>query len=345
MDNDLLLADVSARSVMSSLPLIRLITAEPIVAELDRRGLPTDGVLDGVGLSREALFDPETFVHAIVMYQFLENAAKAANEHHFLAAIGEQVDVTKWLPMVEVSKDAMTLGDLLTGWNISATEHSTAMEERLDIHGASAVLSGYRSFDMTIVPAQIDGFVTGFLISILRHAMGSDWKPSDMLVTVSDPSALPPIFHGIKAIKGDRRGHKIRFPARWLTRPFDRSDFVSRAQTERIQPRPAQTIVDSIKQALRPYNHEPTLSLQRAAEICNMKPRAFSRLLATEGTNLTTLVSRLKQDFAEEALRGSTRSVADIAADLGYSDPTSFARSFKKWTKVSPREFRRSTTL
>ena len=344
MDNEHLLANSTARSIVSTMPLVRLITAAPIVAELDRRDLPTDQVLEGMGLSREALFDAETFVHAMVMYQFLENAAEVAGEKHFSASIGEQVDLSTWLPTVEVAKTANTLGDLLFGWCIGASEHSSAIQERLEVHGQGAVLSGHRSFETTIVPAQVDGFLCGFCVSILRHAMGRDWKPSQVLATVSDPDVLPPIFHGIKAIKGDHRGHKLSFPAKWLSRPFDRSDFQRRSQQEAVNfaPAPAKKIVDSIAQALRPYINDPRVTIQQAADICGMKPRAFSRLLTAQETNLTTIINHLKQEYAEDELAHSDNSVANIATDLGYSDPTSFARSFKKWTNMSPREFRQS---
>jgi AraC-like DNA-binding protein len=115
-----------------------------------------------------------------------------------------------------------------------------------------------------------------------------------------------------------------------------------RSRKEAGHKAPAKTIVDSIIQALKPHIGVPRLSSERIAEICGMKPRALSRLLAGEGTTLTTLINDLKRDFAVEELTHSNRSVVEIAAELGYSDPTSFARSFRKWMGVSPREYRRS---
>jgi len=98
---------------------MRLITAEPIVAELDKRGLPTDQILDGVGLNRDAVSDPETFVHAMVMYQFLEDAARVAEDRQFAARVGEKLDLTGWFPMIGVAKNALTVGDIFTGWEFS----------------------------------------------------------------------------------------------------------------------------------------------------------------------------------------------------------------------------------
>lgn len=340
MNNDRLITGPDARSSMSTLPLVRLISAHPILEEMDKRGLPSDDILDGVGLNREALLDPDTFVHAMVMYQFLEAAADASGERDFCAGIGENLDLSNWYPTVGVAKRASTVGDLLTAWVVSATKHSSAIQQRLDVHGASAIVGGHRSFKLSLTPAQVDGFHVGFLVSVLRHAMGADWKPSEVLVTVSEPKALPRVFHGIHAVKGDRQGHKIRFPAQWLASKFDEADFLRRALLEQESQNPARSIVDSVRQAIRPHIGEPDLSGPKMATICGMNYRILMRLLAFESTNLTQLTNDMKRDIAVEALAQEETSISEIAGRLGYSDSTSFTRAFKKWTGFSPTKYR-----
>lgn len=339
MNNDKLITGPTARSAMSSLPLVRLISAHPVLETLDKRGLAADEVLDSVGLSREALVDPDTFVHANVMYQFLEAAAEAAGNRSFCAEIGEKLDLTKWYPTVGVAKEASTVGSLLSAWAVTATKHSSAIQQRLDVRGATATVYGHRAFGVSLVPAQVDGFHVGFLVSVLRHAMGSEWKTADVLVTVSDPKALPPVFHGIRSIKGDRRGHKIRFPAEWLIRHFDEADFLQRAKSEAENFGPASSIVASIGQAIRPHIGEPDLTGEKMSSICGMNYRVLMRLLSFEGTNLTKISNDLKCEIAIEALTDNQNTVSEIAYRLGYSDPTSFARAFKKWTGLSPTKY------
>lgn len=329
---------------MPALPLIRLSTAKPLVAALDQRGLPADAVLEGIGLTRAAVESSETFVPAILMYQLCEEAAKAAKDKHFMANVGETLNTAEWPPLVEASNTAKTVGNFLTTFAIVATEHSSATEQNLEIRGRNAFFFGRRSFEPSIVPAQIDGFFVGLFVSILRRAMGADWYPAEVLVTLSDPGALPPIFHGIKANRGDRRGHRICFPAQWLNRPFSRPDFLRRSTEEAENASPGRKIGDSVRQALKPYLGRTRLTATRTAEICGIKPRTLARLLARESTTLSAVIDEMKREVATEELASSDRSVVDVAAALGYSDPTSFARSFKRWTGVSPREYRRSTT-
>jgi AraC-like DNA-binding protein len=45
-----------------------------------------------------------------------------------------------------------------------------------------------------------------------------------------------------------------------------------------------------------------------------------------------------------EALLNGRRSVADLAADIGFSEPSAFHRAFHKWTGKSPALFRREAS-
>ena len=64
------------------LPLVRLDLVAPILIELERRGVNSEEVLGSVGLNRATVDTKETFIHAMVIHQFLENAAAAAKDPH-----------------------------------------------------------------------------------------------------------------------------------------------------------------------------------------------------------------------------------------------------------------------
>jgi len=329
---------------MPSLPTIRLSTAKPAVDALDRLGVDADSILEGMGLSRAAVANSEIFVPAIVLYQFCEDAAKAAQDEHLLVHVGESVNTAHWPPLIEASKSAKTVGDLLKLFAGSAAAHSSATVQNLEVHGREAVFFGRRSFKPSIVPAQIDGFFVGLLVATLRRALGKNWRPEEVMVILSDPRVLPDVFHGIKAIRGDRMGYRIQFPTKWLTLPFDRPTFVRLSEEDARSAMPGPTAQDSVRQILKPHLCKNRLTTARAAGICGLKPHRLKRLLAREGKNMSALLDEMKREFAMEELAHSERSVSNIAAALGYSDPTSFTRSFMRWKSVSPQQYRRSKT-
>ena len=59
------------------------------------------------------------------------------------------------------------------------------------------------------------------------------------------------------------------------------------------------------------------------------------------GTTLTNVVRELKRDQAIENLLRTDLPIGDIAAVLGFINPTSFTRAFKNWTGLPPREYRK----
>lgn len=73
----------------------------------------------------------------------------------------------------------------------------------------------------------------------------------------------------------------------------------------------------------------------------NLSAPTLRRRLRAEGTTFQQLKDACRRDAACEALRRGDRSVNEVARELGFSDPSAFHRSFRKWTGMTPGEFRR----
>ncbi|MNR32814.1 HTH-type transcriptional regulator VirS [compost metagenome] len=78
---------------------------------------------------------------------------------------------------------------------------------------------------------------------------------------------------------------------------------------------------------------------QVATELC-MSKRTLQRRLQELDLEFAELVEEIRQALAIELVRQSPRSLTDIAQQLGYNEASSFTRAFRRWTGLSPREFR-----
>lgn len=83
-----------------------------------------------------------------------------------------------------------------------------------------------------------------------------------------------------------------------------------------------------------------TPSLQRVAAVMKMPPRTLQRRLATEGTTFQQELDEIRKTMAIATLRDRSVAIGDVAFLLGYSEPSAFYRSFKRWTGTTPRQFR-----
>ncbi|HDR9059456.1 AraC family transcriptional regulator [Burkholderia vietnamiensis] len=70
-------------------------------------------------------------------------------------------------------------------------------------------------------------------------------------------------------------------------------------------------------------------------------PATLRRRLRSEGQSFAAIKDELRSALAQALLRGHKLSVAEIAAELGFTEPSAFHRAFRKWTGTSPGAFRR----
>lgn len=73
----------------------------------------------------------------------------------------------------------------------------------------------------------------------------------------------------------------------------------------------------------------------------DLPPATLRRRLRGEGQSFAAIKDELRSVMAQALLRDGARSVADIASELGFSEPSAFHRAFRKWTGHSPGAFRR----
>ncbi len=59
-----------------------------------------------------------------------------------------------------------------------------------------------------------------------------------------------------------------------------------------------------------------------------------------EGTSYQRIKDNARRDVAISLLRQQGMTVSQVAEQVGFSDPSAFHRSFKKWTGQSPGSYR-----
>ena len=68
----------------------------------------------------------------------------------------------------------------------------------------------------------------------------------------------------------------------------------------------------------------------------------LQRQLVAEGTSYRQILESTRRSLAEKYLRSNDYSQADIAFMLGFTDQSNFARAFRRWTGMTPGEFRKA---
>jgi AraC-like DNA-binding protein len=95
--------------------------------------------------------------------------------------------------------------------------------------------------------------------------------------------------------------------------------------------------VDSL---LLPILHKGEANMDAVADSMKISRQTLYRALKYEGVTFEQVLDQLRHRLALEYLRGKKTTVNETAYLVGFSDPASFSRAFKRWTGKSPSEVR-----
>jgi len=141
---------------------------------------------------------------------------------------------------------------------------------------------------------------------------------------------------------------RVVFDARWLDLPVvqnrDALRTLLRAAPDSllIRHRERATLAAQVRSHLRRALPQASLPLAEVARVMNMTEATLNRRLRDEGTTFQDIKDKLRCDESVRFLESTGLSVSEIADALGFSEPATFCRAFKKWTGVAPGQYRRA---
>ena len=89
-------------------------------------------------------------------------------------------------------------------------------------------------------------------------------------------------------------------------------------------------------------NYSNNISLSDVAGIAGNEPKYFSNFFRIKvGVKFRDWLAFMRVKRAVEILKSADRSITDTAFTVGFSDLRTFQRNFKRFTNMTPREFKR----
>jgi AraC-like DNA-binding protein len=102
---------------------------------------------------------------------------------------------------------------------------------------------------------------------------------------------------------------------------------------------------DTMVQGLRAWiaaqlqNQPPTRS--QAARALGMTERTLARRMQLLQLSFTVLLDEARRDAALQAVEHTDRALAEVGQSLGFAEPSTFWRAFRRWTGHTPSQWRR----
>ena len=104
------------------------------------------------------------------------------------------------------------------------------------------------------------------------------------------------------------------------------------------------TLSAQVMRMLEEAPKEKDTKIDSIAARLNMTSRTLRRKLTAEGSRFQQIKDNIRRDQAINLIEDSRLTLAQIASQLGFTEPATFTRAFKQWTGVPPSIYRNHST-
>jgi AraC-like DNA-binding protein len=108
----------------------------------------------------------------------------------------------------------------------------------------------------------------------------------------------------------------------------------------RLALRPDAPMKERVTRAIEQGLREGDASLEAIARRLALGTRTMQRQLRAEGTSFADVLDGARKDIALKSIAADGPSIAELAYQLGFAQPSAFYRAFKRWTGSVPAAWR-----
>ena len=324
-------------------PSIALFGIEGLVEEL---GSDPVAIAELSGLPPAAFVDPDLPVTISAAADFLERAAESCNCPDFGLRLAQRQDLSVLGPLFVLMNLAASVGDALALMSQHLSLHSSGLVANARTVPEGVTIEYSTAYSESEGDRQVMEHGMALVADFVRSHV-RDWQPVYVQFRHASRATLRlhhDIFGSNIYFNQERTSICIDYAA------LATSIHQSSAETKRLVSRllrhhksfDAHGVVnrtEGIVRALLPYSTD--CSIAAVATFLGMSTRSLQRHLTQAAVTFEAIRDSVRADLAKKYLLQSTMSVAEIADVLGYSQPSAFARSFRRWHRVAPLRFRK----
>jgi len=314
---------------------------------LQKLGHEPGPVFESAGLAPAHFADPDFEIPYMDASRLLASCEAVTGCRHFGLLVGEHADPSSLGVAGFMLRSAPDVGSALS----SLVQHLDLQDQggvaTLHINGNvtqfgyTIVLPGVEAveliYDLTITIA----------CNIMRGLCGKNWNPTEVLLSTRPPRNLTPYRSLFRApLHFNAEQSAVAFPTHWLHHQIPSADALLYRHLEKEADQlhklrtPDTDIVGSLHRLLRKSLASRQCTASDLARQLHIHERTLNRRLHEAGTNFRRELDAIRYEMARHFLLESTRSISRIASALNYSDVSAFSRAFKRWTGMTPAQWR-----
>lgn len=300
-----------------------------------------------ISLDESVLSDPDNRIPFAQLVELYEKASQLTGDKNFGLHMGEIVDPKLFDVVGYSAMNSATLGEAFAR---VARYHSIWTDGAVIKVEISQPISAiiYRYVDESIGEHRQDSEMTlaGF-VTLCRMAADPNWTPTLIEFQHPKPDDISEHVRLFRCqVKFNTTVNRLVFDSSSLALPIATADpglcrmLDRHAEDLLAKFPPRDTLIENARTIIRKELNGGNPSLERVALKLGLSGRTLQRKLHELGTSHNDLVDQIRRELATRYLREREMAICEVAYLLGFSEPSSFHRAFKRWTGVTPKEFR-----
>lgn len=320
--------------------------ARLLCMRLRQRGVPTQRLLEGTGLTWSQLLDSGEGVNFMQMRALVLAALRLTGVRSLGIELGGQIHVSAHGPVgyaALTAKDAAQAMDVITRYG---GLRSSAVEFRLVRNGARSCLQIRERFDFGEVRVPILEAILMACVTLFEALLGHALEQAEYRLPYPAPAWTGEYTARLgSVVVFDAGCLEIRLPDTLLAEPSLTADPLAYAGAQRdceqelARRRGQGDLAARVRTRLLGRDDGYPSCEAMAAEL-HMSARTLIRRLRQHGTSYQALLDEVRKERAHWYLRHTGHPVELIAERLGYLDTSNFSRTFRRWFGVSPSAYR-----
>lgn len=334
---------------MNRVCTIQASAAQKIIKFASGYGVSAGALCESVKLNPALITDPDKRIPFAQLVALYEQAALLSGDDSFGLRLGQSIDPRVFDVLGYAAMNSATVGEAFAR---VARYHSIWTDgAQIDLTDAGVTVSiVYRYLDSAIKERRQDAEMTlAAFIALGRLVTDADLTPIEVKFSHAAPPDTSEHARVFRCpVRFDAAGNEVRLKSAVLALPIVKADpglcaVLDRHAQELLAKYPPQdVIINPVRSIIRRELNGGDPSLERIAHHLGMSPRTLQRRLREQGTSHQELLDQMRRDLAVRYLNERAMALCEIAYLLGFSERSAFHRAFKRWTGMTPSEFRQS---
>ena len=304
-------------------------------------------MLTAAGIDPGLFANPDNLITYAARDRLFRQCVSRTGRQYFGLLVGQRMNLK-----------ALGLVGLLMRTSPNAGRALVSLVNLLHLHSQGAVMAlrvnedvamlTYDAFEPGLeATAQTGAGAVAMMLNAMRTLCGPDFRPTEASFGHRRPADIEPLRKFFKVpLYFDAEHYALVFSRDWLdVRPPGADDELQQLlqkQVDVLESRCSLAFPDQVRQVLRSALITGYFSESEIAALFSMHSHTFRRRLDASATSFHELVDECRFEMAREMLLNTSLSVSEVSTSLGYSRASSFIRAFRRWSGVTPGQWRQS---